>query len=206
MSRSWGEARHLSAVPNLELQRDEGIALDSWSSSSVGAELRMSTIRSNTTVPQPERGRRDWLKSLHASQRAAVAVGEQVEVTPSRRGLAPFLKSDQHVSLDQRLGQLDDRDVRLLLWMARVHTPAPIVRAQCALLLRPGWPPVPLPGPFAARAARHQSTSMALGQQLHACVRRRCRTMLPEDHGYSTRAGGRVAASVRRCSVKAPIS
>ncbi len=53
-------------------------------------------------------------------------MSEQVQVTPSRGCLSPFLKSNQHVALDQRLGQLDDRDVRLLLLMAWVHPPAPI--------------------------------------------------------------------------------
>ena len=91
-------------------------------SSSLGAEFRMSTIRSNTTVPHPGKRPAGLVEVAHTPKRASVAVGEQVEVTPGRCRLSPFLESDQHVSLDQRLGELDYRDVRLLLWVAWVHS------------------------------------------------------------------------------------
>ena len=81
------------------------------------SKRRAASIRSTHSPPgpfhtaAPSRRRARLVEVAHTLKRAAVAVGEQVEVTPRWRRLSPFLQGYQHISLDQRFGELYHRDV-----------------------------------------------------------------------------------------------
>ena len=100
--RDPGRAQRFPSTPYFELEWYKRITLEGLQVVVGGRGIEHVDDQVEHDGAPSRKGPARLVEVAHTLKRAAVAVGEQVEVTPSWRRLSPFLQGYQHISLDQR--------------------------------------------------------------------------------------------------------